>query len=117
MLMEILSKATPVAMLVFVVSSMLAVGVSLTVEQSVAPAGRRGVGRRREDRSLTRPPHAVPSWRRTGGESTVSGGCRTGKACTRQGVKPESHRVYCPDHSDESRQGVGRIRHTRYSRR
>ena len=35
--MEILSKATPVAMLVFVVSSMLAVGLSLTVEQIVAP--------------------------------------------------------------------------------
>lgn len=35
--MELLSKAVPVAMLAFVVSSMLAVGVSLTVGQIVAP--------------------------------------------------------------------------------
>jgi len=35
--MEILSKAIPIAMLVFVVSSMLAVGVSLTVAQILAP--------------------------------------------------------------------------------
>jgi bile acid:Na+ symporter, BASS family len=35
--MELLSKAVPIAMLVFVVSSMLAVGVSLTVGQIVAP--------------------------------------------------------------------------------
>ena len=35
--MELLSKAVPIAMLVFVVSSMLAVGVSLTVAQIVAP--------------------------------------------------------------------------------
>jgi BASS family bile acid:Na+ symporter len=35
--MELLSKAVPVAMLVFVVSSMLAVGVSLTVGQIMAP--------------------------------------------------------------------------------
>ena len=35
--MEILSKVVPIAMLVFVVSSMLAVGVSLTVGQIVAP--------------------------------------------------------------------------------
>ena len=35
--MEFLSKAVPVAMLAFVVSSMLAVGVSLTVGQIVAP--------------------------------------------------------------------------------
>ena len=35
--MELLSKAVPIAMLAFVVSSMLAVGVSLTVGQIVAP--------------------------------------------------------------------------------
>ena len=35
--MEILSKAIPVTMLVFVVSSMLAVGLSLTVAQILAP--------------------------------------------------------------------------------
>lgn len=35
--MALLSKAVPIAMLVFVVSSMLAVGVSLTVGQIVAP--------------------------------------------------------------------------------
>jgi bile acid:Na+ symporter, BASS family len=35
--MELLSKAVPVAMLCFVVSSMLAVGLSLTVAQIVAP--------------------------------------------------------------------------------
>ncbi len=35
--MELLSKAVPVAMLAFVVSSMLAVGVSLTVGQIMAP--------------------------------------------------------------------------------
>jgi len=35
--MEILSKAVPIAMLAFVVSSMLAVGVSLTVAQILAP--------------------------------------------------------------------------------
>jgi BASS family bile acid:Na+ symporter len=35
--MEILSKAIPVAMLVFVVSSMLAVGLSLSVGQIIAP--------------------------------------------------------------------------------
>src|SRR5690242_9207098 len=35
--MEFLSKAVPVAMLAFVVSSMLAVGVSLTLGQIVAP--------------------------------------------------------------------------------
>jgi len=35
--MEIISKAVPIAMLVFVVSSMLAVGLSLTVTQIVAP--------------------------------------------------------------------------------
>jgi BASS family bile acid:Na+ symporter len=35
--MELLSKAVPVAMLVFVVSSMLAVGVSLTVAQILEP--------------------------------------------------------------------------------
>lgn len=35
--MEVLSKVIPVAMLVFVVSSMLAVGLSLTVGQIVAP--------------------------------------------------------------------------------
>ena len=35
--MELLSKAVPAAMLVFVVSSMLAVGVSLTVGQIMAP--------------------------------------------------------------------------------
>ena len=35
--MELLSKAVPIAMLVFVVSSMLAVGVSLTLGQIVAP--------------------------------------------------------------------------------
>jgi len=34
---EVLSKVIPIAMLVFVVSSMLAVGVSLTVRQIVAP--------------------------------------------------------------------------------
>ena len=35
--MELLGKAVPVAMLAFVVSSMLAVGVSLTVGQIMAP--------------------------------------------------------------------------------
>jgi BASS family bile acid:Na+ symporter len=35
--MELLSKAVPIAMLAFVVSSMLAVGVSLTTRQIVAP--------------------------------------------------------------------------------
>lgn len=35
--MEILSKAVPVTMLVFVVSSMLAVGLSLTIRQIAAP--------------------------------------------------------------------------------
>ena len=35
--MELLSKAVPIAMLGFVVSSMLAVGLSLTVGQIVAP--------------------------------------------------------------------------------
>jgi BASS family bile acid:Na+ symporter len=35
--MELLSKAVPVAMLAFVVSSMLAIGVSLTVGQIMAP--------------------------------------------------------------------------------
>src|SRR5215469_15217692 len=35
--MELLSKAVPIAMLLFVVSSMLAVGVSLTLGQIVAP--------------------------------------------------------------------------------
>jgi len=35
--MELLSKAVPIAMLAFVVSSMLAVGVSLTIRQIVAP--------------------------------------------------------------------------------
>src|SRR5215467_13032869 len=35
--MELLSKAVPIAMLAFVISSMLAVGVSLTVSQIVAP--------------------------------------------------------------------------------
>lgn len=35
--MELLSKAVPIAMLAFVVSSMLAVGVSLTVGQILAP--------------------------------------------------------------------------------
>jgi BASS family bile acid:Na+ symporter len=35
--MDILSKAVPIAMLAFVVSSMLAVGVSLTVAQILAP--------------------------------------------------------------------------------
>ena len=35
--MEILSKAVPIAMLAFVVSSMLAVGVSLTLAQILAP--------------------------------------------------------------------------------
>lgn len=35
--MEILSKAVPVVMLIFVVSCMLAVGVSLTVEEILAP--------------------------------------------------------------------------------
>jgi bile acid:Na+ symporter, BASS family len=35
--MELLSKAVPVAMLTFVVSSMLAVGLSLTVRQILAP--------------------------------------------------------------------------------
>jgi bile acid:Na+ symporter, BASS family len=35
--MELLSKAVPIAMLVFVVSSMLAVGVSLTVGQIITP--------------------------------------------------------------------------------
>lgn len=35
--MELLGKAVPIAMIVFVVSSMLAVGVSLTVAQIVAP--------------------------------------------------------------------------------
>ena len=35
--MELLAKAVPVALLVFVVSSMLAVGLSLTVGQILAP--------------------------------------------------------------------------------
>ena len=35
--MELLSKAVPITMLAFVVSSMLAVGLSLTVGQIVAP--------------------------------------------------------------------------------
>ena len=35
--MELLTKAVPIAMLAFVVSSMLAVGLSLTVGQIVAP--------------------------------------------------------------------------------
>ena len=35
--MELLSKAVPITMLVFVVSSMLAVGLSLTIRQIVAP--------------------------------------------------------------------------------
>src|ERR1700751_5670978 len=35
--MELLSKTVPLAMLVFVVSSMLAVGVSLTVGQILTP--------------------------------------------------------------------------------
>jgi BASS family bile acid:Na+ symporter len=35
--MELLSKAVPIAMLAFVVSSMLAVGLSLTIRQIVAP--------------------------------------------------------------------------------
>jgi len=35
--MELLSKVVPLAMLAFVVSSMLAVGVSLTVRQIMAP--------------------------------------------------------------------------------
>ena len=39
--MEILSKAVPLAMLTFVVSSMLAVGVSLTVGQILAPLRNR----------------------------------------------------------------------------
>ena len=34
--MEFLSKAVPITMLVFVVSSMLAVGLSLTIQQIVA---------------------------------------------------------------------------------
>ena len=39
--MELLSKAVPITMLVFVVSSMLAVGLSLTVGQIVAPLRNR----------------------------------------------------------------------------
>ena len=35
--MELLRKAVPVTMLIFVISSMLAVGLSLTVGQIVAP--------------------------------------------------------------------------------
>ncbi len=35
--MELLSKAVPITMLAFVVSSMLAVGLSLTIRQIVAP--------------------------------------------------------------------------------
>src|SRR5213075_3436977 len=35
--MELLSKAVPITMLAFVVSSMLAVGLSLTFQQIVAP--------------------------------------------------------------------------------
>src|SRR6476469_3500709 len=35
--MELLSKAVPITMLAFVVSSMLAVGLSLTIQQIVAP--------------------------------------------------------------------------------
>src|SRR6184192_4612294 len=35
--MELLSKAVPIAMLAFVVSSMLAVGLSLTIRQIVDP--------------------------------------------------------------------------------
>ena len=35
--MELLSKAVPITMLAFVVSSMLAVGLSLTIGQIVAP--------------------------------------------------------------------------------
>ena len=35
--MEALSRVIPITMLVFVVSSMLAVGLSLTVKQIVAP--------------------------------------------------------------------------------
>ena len=35
--MPVLSKVIPIAMLVFVVSSMLAVGLSLTVKQILAP--------------------------------------------------------------------------------
>ena len=42
--MELLSKAVPVAMLAFVVSSMLAVGVSLTVGQIMAPPAQRETG-------------------------------------------------------------------------
>jgi len=37
--MELLSKTVPIAMLAFVVSSMLAVGLSLTIRQIVAPLG------------------------------------------------------------------------------
>src|SRR4051794_14923873 len=39
--MQILSKIIPIAMFAFVVSSMLAVGVSLTVEQIAAPLRNR----------------------------------------------------------------------------
>ena len=39
--MELLSKAVPITMLVFVVASMLAVGSSLTVGQIVAPLRNR----------------------------------------------------------------------------
>jgi len=39
--MELLSRAVPIAMLAFVISSMLAVGVSLTVSQIVAPLRNR----------------------------------------------------------------------------
>ena len=39
--MELLSKAVPITMLVFVVVSMLAVGSSLTVGQIVAPLRNR----------------------------------------------------------------------------
>ena len=35
--MELLSKAVPIAMLAFVLSSMLAVGLSLSLQQIVAP--------------------------------------------------------------------------------
>ena len=35
--MELLSKVVPITMLAFVVSSMLAVGLSLTIRQIVAP--------------------------------------------------------------------------------
>ena len=39
--MELLSKAVPITMLAFVVSSMLAVGLSLTIRQIVAPLRNR----------------------------------------------------------------------------